>query len=344
MRKPESRAVIGWDVGGVQSKAAAVTARGELSGVESEPFEIWKAPEELEGVLERLASSLEVEEGAVLAVTMTAELSDCFRTKAEGVTYVLERFRRVFGNPTLVLAADGVWWDIAEALADPRRFAATNWLAAALRLSRSSDALWVDVGSTTTDIIPLSEGPAGWGKSDAERLQMGQLVYTGVVRTNPNTLAAHVPLDGGWCRTAAESFAFMADCYLLLGELEEEGCTAPTPDGRPADREHAVERLARLVCGDRESLPAAEMVVAARYLRERQLALLTEGILQVISATGLPGGVVATGAGAFLAREAARRLALPMVEPRGLPPEGMARHLPAAAAALECFHWWRGES
>ena len=66
------------DVGGANLKAAH-----QSGDVATSPFEVWKRPEGLAAALAELARSLP-EYGRV-ALTMTAELCDCFRTKADGV-------------------------------------------------------------------------------------------------------------------------------------------------------------------------------------------------------------------------------------------------------------------
>jgi hypothetical protein len=234
--------------------------------------------------------------------------------------------------------------------------AATNWVASALYVAEAQpDCILVDVGSTTTDIVPLRGGRiAAEGRSDPERLAAGELVYTGVLRTNPNTIVAEVPLRGRACRVAAEWFTQMADAYLLLGRLGAKDYTCATPDGRPASVEAAAGRLARLVCADTDTLEAAEVRALAAYLAEKQLQQVTEGLLQVLSrlaregargaagrgAEGAEGGapsgpppLAPAGVGAFLAAEAGRRLGLRVLE-EGAVARGQAVHaLPALAAA-----------
>ena len=330
------RIVIGWDIGGAQTKCAAVGPDGAPVGKGSRSFEVWKGPEELDEVLKSLGQEFCASERAVMAVTMTAELCDCFRTKMEGVLFVLDSFRRSFPSSEVwCISGRGKWKSLEEAALSPGDFAATNWRAAAAWLARSfGSGLWVDTGSTTTDIIPLIDGvPAALGSTDTERLIHGELVYTGVVRSNPDTLTDRVPVKGSMCRVADERFSSMGDCYLILGDMDASSYTAPTCDGRPADLHHAVSRLARLSCSDTDSINVHEARIMAVYLREKQIGVISEAMLQVCSRFREPLSVIPSGAGKFLVSEAARRIGLPETGLSGVIPDGYETHLPAYAAA-----------
>ena len=154
-----------------------------------------------------------------VAVTMTAELSDVFRTKREGVHFVLDAVEAVSRAPVRVFTTAGELVDAATARARPLDAAASNWVATALLVGRFvPDALLVDVGSTTTDVIPVVGGRvAAVGRTDPERLLAGELVYTGVVRTNVAAIVRSVPLRGGQCPVASELFAVSGDVHVLLG-------------------------------------------------------------------------------------------------------------------------------
>jgi (4-(4-[2-(gamma-L-glutamylamino)ethyl]phenoxymethyl)furan-2-yl)methanamine synthase len=336
----ESLVTVGWDVGGVQIKAARVEARaGSSCAVRTvvHPFEVWRGRERLPAVLREVAEELALHPGTPLALTMTAELSDAFRSKREGVLFVMEGARTAFPqNPVFVLDSRGEFVALSQARSRPLDFAATNWIASALYVaSRVDDCILVDVGSTTTDIVPIRGGRlACEGRNDLARLSAGELVYTGVLRTNPNTLTTSVPVRGRPCRVAAEYFAVMADAYVLLGRLGVGDYICATPDGRDPSPASCGERLARLVCGDYEMLSEPELVKMARYLVECQVRAVSEGLLQVLSRWDAPADapVAPAGVGAFLAAEVAGRLGLAVLPAGSIwAEEGMA--LPAVAAA-----------
>lgn len=332
--------VIGWDVGGVNTKAARVSApaRAGSPGLHcvSTPYEIQRDPAALVPTLRRLAGELGAAGGEAHAVTMTAELSQLFRTKREGVGFVLDALETAFpGDRLQVYTVDGRFIRPDEARQRPLDVAASNWVATATLVAQlEPDAILIDTGTTTTDIIPIVGGRvAATGRTDPARLVSGELVYTGALRTPAEALLQELPLAGGTAGVSAEGFVLVGDALLWLGQLQAGDYTVPTPDGRPALREFAGERLARLVCADREMLDTAAIDGIAMAIAEAQLARIVAGVERVRARQPAIGRAVVTGLGDFIAAEAARRAGLEVVALSGRLGDA-ARTAPAAAAAL----------
>src|SRR5690606_5964496 len=135
-----------------------------------------------------------------------------------------------------------------EAAELPRLVASANWHALATfcgRVVPRGHGLLIDVGSTTTDLIPLHDGRvAAMGFTDLERLRSGELVYTGARRTPVCTFGTSLAVDGHLQPMAAEFFATLGDVHLVLGETAEHPDDLDTADGRPATRHYARQRLA----------------------------------------------------------------------------------------------------
>jgi len=302
-------ATLAVDIGGANTKAAWL--EGEALRTVSRPFEVWRDREALCAVLREVAAEVGGGEADAVAITMTAELSDAFRTKREGVTFVLDAAQDALGDrPLSVLTTAGELVSVAAARARTWDVAAANWVATALAVAkRHPDALLVDVGSTTADIVPIADGRvAATAHNDLERLMAGELVYTGVLRTNLAAIAPRVPVRGDWCPVSSEHFAISADVHLVLGHIagDEYGC--PTPDGRPATPAFARERIARLVCSDVDQLGDDEIDAIAAFLHGEQLRQLEEAARRVQRRLAPGAPVVAVGSGAFLARAVAQRL------------------------------------
>jgi (4-(4-[2-(gamma-L-glutamylamino)ethyl]phenoxymethyl)furan-2-yl)methanamine synthase len=307
--------VIGLDVGGANTKA--VWRDGPESRVVSRPFEVWRDRAALEAVLREIVREAAPGPIEAAALTTTAELSDAFRTKREGVGFVLDAAEAALSVARpLALTTGGELLSFAEARARPLDVAAANWVASALAVAGlHPDALMIDVGSTTVDAIPIAAGRvAAAGRTDLDRLVAGELVYTGALRTNLAAVAPRVPVRGGWCPVASELFAISADAHLILGHLTPDAYTCATPDGRPATIECARERVARLVCADTEQLVAEEIDAIAAYLHAEQVRQIETAAGRASERVPPASPVVPLGGGAFLAREAAQRLDRAVVE------------------------------
>jgi probable H4MPT-linked C1 transfer pathway protein len=268
---------------------------------------MWEHPEQLADVLAELLSGFGDVDG--LAVTMTGELADCFDSKAEGVDHILGAAEQVAaGRPVRVWQTVGEFVTPAVAREFPRLTAAANWHALATWIGRAApdgNSLLIDVGSTTTDIIPLEGGvPLPQGRTDVERLVSGELVYSGVRRTPLSAVAHAVPFRGRYCPLASENFACALDVYLWLGELPENADETGTADGKPATRQAALVRLARMLCCDLTEFGPEDADALSNFLADVQRQRMTGSVDRVVKR--MEGGgcrlVVVSGAGEFLGR------------------------------------------
>jgi probable H4MPT-linked C1 transfer pathway protein len=316
------------DVGGANIKAAHASGPARTL-----PFELWKRPDELGRVLAALRATFPP--SAELALTMTAELCDCYPTKAVGVNAVLDAVLDAFqACPVHVWGIDGRFHAVAEVRAQPGLAAASNWLALATlaaRLAPDGAGLLIDIGTTTTDLIPLHKGRVvARGRTDTERLQTGELVYVGIRRTPVCALATELPFREHATGLAAELFASTLDVYLTLGETPPDPKDLSTADGRPATVAAARARLARMIGADREAFTSEDALAFARAADEAILARLEAAVERACGPTaGRPSTVVVSGSGRSLSRRLARRV---------IAPEGSIIHLdeawgPVASAA-----------
>lgn len=330
-------AVIGWDIGGVNTKLAVI-AEGAVRVARAEPFEVQREPGALPELLRRLASEA-VADGSITAhaVTMTAELSQRFRTKREGVCAVLESLRAAFPTDQLAIyAVDGRFLDVRQAAHEPVAVSASNWAATArIVADHWPCALLIDIGTTTTDIIPIADGRvAARGRTDPERLASGELVYLGAVRTPVEAIVHEVPLGAHLVGVSAEGFALAGDVHVWRGALASVEYATGTPDGRPVSREFVRERLARVICADRELVDDAEIDRLSAHIARAQAQRIATAIARVRARHERIAVAVVAGVGEFLAAEAARVAGLATVSLAEALGADAARCAPAAAVAL----------
>lgn len=310
--------VLGYDIGGANTKAALLCTEGGKASVRvaSMYFPIWKTPERLTEVLLSLKARLGTEGSDAVGVTMTAELSDAYQTKREGVNYILGCVQKAYPDvATYVLNTDAQLISIEEAKSNHLSVSSANWAATGWLLAQHlKNAVIVDVGSTSTSIIPVVDGKlAAKGKTDLDKLLCGELVYTGSLRTNIAAIVHSVPIRGGVAGVSSELFATSGDVHLVLGHIVASDFTAETADGRGKTVQEANARLARVICADTEMLTSQEITDLARYLCIQQIKQITDGLSRVYKNTKtltdekLP--IVVTGLGKdFLARKAAEAI------------------------------------
>jgi probable H4MPT-linked C1 transfer pathway protein len=155
----------------------------------------------------------------------------------------------------------------------------------------------VDVGSTTTDIIPIKNGSeCALGRSDLERLGTGELVYTGTLRTNVAALVDKVPFDEEWFRVSSELFAISGDVHHVLGNITSEEYSCDTPDGAGKDKKDSMRRISRVLCGDLEILSTSDIESICEYIYNQQALKISEAILEVAERNFLDE-VITTGLG-----------------------------------------------
>ena len=238
---------LGWDIGGVNTKVARV-AGDRVLAVRSRPFELQRDPAALVQVLRTLAAESGASAGDVHAVTMTAELSQMFRTKREGVSFVLDSIEAAFPG--------GRHRCVSRLMADScrRRRHARNrsrwrpptgrpprdWprVTCPMRCSWTSARPARTSCPSSTETLRRRDGPIpiAWRRASWS---------TPALCEHPlKPSSAHVPFGDGEAGLSAEGFALAGDVHVWRGDLTPADYTAPTPDGRPPTREFAGERLA----------------------------------------------------------------------------------------------------
>lgn len=308
-------AILGLDIGGANIKAADLTGRAF-----SRSFEIWRHRDRL---TDEIASILqEFPQTSQIALTMTAELADCFSTKTDGVGFIIDAVESAIGQFTSHVAfghddesqrvqvwtTEGRFVSSRTAKDQVLRVAASNWHALSTWVGSfvaAGTGLLIDIGTTTTDIIPLQDGqPVPAGLTDVDRLQSGELSYSAVWRTPLCAVAHSVPFRDGYCPLAAELFATTLDVHLLLDQIPEDAHNSDTANGKPATKQAAHDRIARMLCCDRDEISYDEAIQIARFLADVQRQRLAASLERVVQRRSSSCQfAVISGSGLFLARQ-----------------------------------------
>jgi (4-(4-[2-(gamma-L-glutamylamino)ethyl]phenoxymethyl)furan-2-yl)methanamine synthase len=231
-------------------------------------------------------------------VVMSGELADCFSSKMEGISFIVDAVKKAFTHARFYGTDDRFHTSAVPQLA------AANWFASAAYLKEEyPDAVLLDIGSTTADIIPLCRFADLKGLNDLKRLQKGYLVYSGMLRGNIATLLPSVVLDGTKTPLSSEYFAISADAHLALGHITPADYTCDTPDRKEKNLDASLKRLARVVCADPDEIGKQGALQIAGQFWERQRELICGQVLRIANECGT-GEIIIAGIGAHLfARE-----------------------------------------
>ncbi|MFA5900292.1 MAG: hydantoinase/oxoprolinase family protein [Hyphomicrobium sp.] len=286
----------GYDVGGAHLKVA-LAENGRTIAVRQIACPLWQGIDRLDVAFAQAAEL--TARADTHAATMTGELCELFPDRRAGVEALLDRLQAILGEDVRIWMGRLGFGDVDAARRAPMHVASTNFLATAtLVATRLPNALLIDMGSTTTDIIAIRDGaPAPRGLTDGERLVTGELVYTGLTRTDVSVVAQRGTLNGQTQRLAAGGFANMADVRRVLGELTDAVDQHAAFDNRGKSASESVARFARCFGRDATDASIDEWRAAARMIADQQAREIRGAIDEALAAVPLPAGAPIVGAG-----------------------------------------------
>ncbi|MBV8777832.1 MAG: H4MPT-linked C1 transfer pathway protein [Alphaproteobacteria bacterium] len=300
--------VIGWDIGGVHLKAARAED-GRIVKAAQYAAPLRDGTARLEDAFARARAEMGAAGRHV--VTMTGELADTFASRRDGVARLAQLAAGQLGAVTIYAGRAG-YIGAAEAGNHSADIASANWHASASLVARAGGAaLLFDMGSTTTDIIPIVGGQvAARGYTDAERLAAGELVYTGLTRGFVMAAADRAPMHGAWTPLVNENFATLADVHRILGTLPDGADVLGTADGREKTVAASRARLARMVGRDAADGSEAAWTGLAQWFAEAQLRTIADAAMLVMSNGPAAADIriVAAGIGTGIVAQLAARL------------------------------------
>jgi len=325
--------VAGFDIGGAHLKVTRAES-GRIVAAVTIATPLWLGLDKLTTAFHEAAP---VYGGSDLnAFTMTGELSDIFPSRDAGVAMLLEQISGRFpAGEKLIYAGRSGFVGIDRAAAQAIDVASANWHAtAALVAKLAGDALFVDMGSTTTDIIAIKEGVVeNQGHTDAERLLTGELVYTGFTRTFLFGVASSAPVRGRLTPLMNEYFASIADVHRILEVLDEADDRHPSADGKEKTVAASIARLARMVGRDAADLSPSECRDVARWFSEQQLRTVHDAAFRVAGNLTGDAPIVGAGTGRWQIRRLAERMERPFVDFADIIPADDAIRTDASSAA-----------
>lgn len=300
-----------WDIGGAHLKCAILNQQGKLTHVEQVATPLWQGIDILEATIKRICREYNLD-SAKHSITTTAELVDGFPDRNTGLQKILNLLSTLLGKETLVYSHHDGLISLKEAAQQLTQVASANWHATAYYLSSVSEAgVLVDIGSTTTDIVPFSQGELlNRSNTDQDRLRTGEMLYTGVVRTPVMAICREAQYQGIKQFLMAEQFATMADVYRLIGELIEDDDMYTTCDGQEKTPSASARRLGRMLGVDAEL--GKDIIQFAETIASQQKEMIQQVLNKILQRERLKQSVClyAAGSGGFLVKHIADDLGL----------------------------------
>ncbi len=291
----DSKNILGIDIGGANTKAALIKFRNSevfesFSIIEYFPF--WEKtlndiPNMFVKIVENLIikNNINLENVDFIAITITAELSDAFQTKKEGVLSILEALKQVFEIEKMFFVnSNNEFINFNQVESNPISISAANWVSTSLFLGNFvPNCILIDAGSTTIDIIPiLNSVPVAKGKNDIERLINHELIYTGGLRATIPSITHFVPYKEKMVRISFEKFALISDVHRILKNIYESEYINDTADNRSKSLNDCYARLARMICMDLDSISIEDLDSIAQYIYDKQIEIVLKEILEFV--------------------------------------------------------------
>jgi probable H4MPT-linked C1 transfer pathway protein len=332
----------GWDIGGAHIKVARSNHKGEIIDVIQVPCPLWLGIEQLDQAINAVFQQLNNQHDQH-GVTMTGELVDIFANRQRGVAGILACLsKHIPAEHTHVYAADAGWLPPSQAPQQWQQVASRNWQASASLVAQlHPQGLFIDIGSTTCDIIPFYNGDAQpQGIDDFQRQTTRELLYTGTIRTPLIAVSQTAPFNGVLTSIAAELFATTGDVWCLLDLLDPDTIQDESADGQAWNHNACATRIARLLGTDANIATLADWKQLAQWFAEQQLHQITQAVLQVSSAQAnlsANSPIIGAGVGRFIVKLCAERLQRPYIDfATAITTEhqNASDHAPAVAVAL----------
>lgn len=258
-------------------------------------FPMWTKYSQLEQKLRDINAQFNPQK---VGVVVTAELADCFGSREKGIETIFSAVQNAFPCEVLFLNIKGEM-QLFEEVSNPELFFASNWIASANFLLSEGwrNFILADMGSTTTDLIPVTDRILA-ARTDHERLKRGELFYCGLLRTPifhtlPQFDVSLIP----------EYFAINGDAFVVTGDLAPDDYICDTPDGRGKSKEDCMTRLARSVSldlnGNEEYIENLALAVKEETIHK------TSQLMEKVAAENGLRRVLGCGVGDFILRKAA---------------------------------------
>tara|TARA_Y100000589_G_scaffold154232_1_gene146872 strand:- start:544 stop:1569 length:1026 start_codon:yes stop_codon:yes gene_type:complete len=232
---------LGIDIGGAHIKIVGLDKEKKIILVKYMKFYFWKKKEKLFKFFDFVNSISSSH--TKIGITLTAELCDIFETRIDGFKKIYEECRRLKNKFFFYTSSKEVF----TVKSNTKKIISMNWHATGKFISKNlNDAIIIDFGSTTTDIICIKNKVIkNLGFDDFSRLKNNELIYTGLTRTPIFGITNELILDGINYPVIPEFFSSMSDVYRINKSLDKVLDIDDTADNTEKNLSKSFIRVAR---------------------------------------------------------------------------------------------------
>ena len=290
--------IIGWDIGGAHIKASKINFVKKKTLTKQLFCPIWININNLNKSILKIKKKL----GGCdyHAITMTAELADIFKNRNEGTKKIINILCKAIPEKKIFFYSNlKTFLKKKEALKKTDAINSMNWHATASLISNFyPNCILVDMGSSTTDIIPIKKKRIiAKGNNDYKRLVYRELIYFGVIRTPITAIEKNKNL-------IYENFANLGDIYRVLNKLPKKIDLTPSQDNKSKSKNDSARRIARVFGKDYKKKDFNTWKKLALKIENKQKKILKENINKIRKrnfSSSVP--IIGAGIGEFLIRE-----------------------------------------
>jgi len=288
--------IIGWDIGGAHIKAAKIDFKKQTSRTKQIYSPIWKNLNYLKKSIKLIKKKLG--KTNYHAITMTAELSDIFPDRKNGVKHIVNLSSKILGEKNIFFYSKKNFLKKKTAIKKTFELNSMNWHATASFISNFfPNCILVDIGSTTTDIIPIKNKEIiSKGTNDYQRLKSSELIYLGVLRTPIQAVEKKKNLIN-------ENFANLSDVYRVLNKIPRTVDLLPTLDNKTKNKHDSARRIARIFGKDYKKNHFLKWKRTACQIEDEHLKILKRVVNKIEKKNFLKKvPIIGAGIGEFLVK------------------------------------------
>ena len=232
---------LGIDIGGAHIKIVGLDKQKKIILVKYIKFYFWKNKAKLFKFFDFINSISTPH--TKIGITLTAELCDIFETRIDGFKKIYNECKRLKNKFFFYTSSKEVF----TVKSNTKKIISMNWHATGKFISKNlSNAVIVDFGSTTTDIICIKNKIIkNLSFDDFSRLKNNELIYTGLTRTPIFGIMNELSLNGINYPVIPEFFSSMSDVYRINKSLDKILDIDDTADNTEKNLNQSFIRVAR---------------------------------------------------------------------------------------------------